>query len=87
MNSKRQPDSGNREATVKDVAREAGVSVMTVSRVINGKTNVRPATAEKINQAIRKTNYRPNVSARLLSSNKTYQFLMLYDNPKCVGMG
>ena len=87
MSNKRQPGSGKRGATVKDVAREAGVSAMTVSRVINGKANVRPATAEKIKRAIRKINYQPNVSARLLSSKRTYQFLMLYDNPNVGWMG
>lgn len=76
-----------REATIKDVAREAGVSIMTVSRVINRKTNVRPATAEKIQQAIEKVNYRPNVGARLLSGKQTYQFLMLYNNPNVGWMG
>lgn len=76
-----------RETTIKDVAREAGVSIMTVSRVINGKTNVRPATAEKIQQAIEKVNYRPNVGARLLSGKRTYQFLMLYNNPNVAWMG
>ena len=43
MNDERSPPSGNRVATIKDVAREAGVSMMTVSRVVNGKTNVRPS--------------------------------------------
>jgi LacI family transcriptional regulator len=87
MNDKQSSISGNREATIKDVAREAGVSAMTVSRVVNGKTNVRPATAEKIEQAIKKVNYRPNVGARLLSGKRTYQFLMLYDNPNVGWMG
>jgi LacI family transcriptional regulator len=87
MNDERSPPSGNRVATIKDVAREAGVSMMTVSRVVNGKTNVRPATAEKIEKAIKKVNYRPNVSARLLSGTRTYQFLMLYDNPNVGWMG
>lgn len=87
MNAKARSSSGKREATIKDVAREAGVSMMTVSRVINGKTNVRPATAEKIERAIRKVNYRPNVSARLLSGKRTYQFLMLYNNPNVGWMG
>ncbi len=87
MKAKAHPSSGKREATIKDVAREAGVSMMTVSRVVNGKTNVRPATAEKIERAIRKVNYRPNVSARLLSGKRTYQFLMLYNNPNVGWMG
>ena len=76
-----------RDATIKDVAREAGVSAMTVSRVINGKSNVRPATAEKINRAIEKVNFRPNVGARLLGGKRTYQFLMLYSNPNVGWMG
>lgn len=76
-----------REATIKDVAREAGVSAMTVSRVVNGKTNVKPATREKIQKAITKVNYRPNVGARLLGGRRTYQFLMLYNNPNVGWMG
>lgn len=76
-----------REATIKDVAREAGVSAMTVSRVINGKSNVKPATRDKIQKAITKVNYRPNVGARLLSGRRTYQFLMLYNNPNVGWMG
>jgi LacI family transcriptional regulator len=87
MNDKRSTPSGKREATIKDVAREAGVSAMTVSRVVNGKTNVRPATAERIERAIKKVNYRPNVGARLLSGKRTYQFLMMYDNPNVGWMG
>ena len=78
---------GNREATIKDVARVAGVSAMTVSRVINGKTNVKPLTRDKIQKAITKVNYRPNVGARLLSGRRTYQFLMLYNNPNVGWMG
>jgi len=87
MNDKTKQVSQKRESTIKDVAREAGVSAMTVSRVINGKTNVRPATAEKIEAAIKKANYRPNVGARLLSGKRTYQFLMMYDNPNVGWMG
>jgi len=79
--------SGNREATIKDVARVAGVSAMTVSRVINGKTNVKAITRDKIQKAITKVNYRPNVGARLLSGRRTYQFLMLYNNPNVGWMG
>src|SRR5210317_1719661 len=76
-----------REATIKDVAREAGVSAMTVSRVINGKSNVKPATRDRIQKAITKVNYRPNIGARLLGGRRTYQFLMLYNNPNVGWMG
>ncbi|MCW8926776.1 MAG: LacI family transcriptional regulator, partial [Xanthomonadales bacterium] len=85
MNGKR--NNEKREATIKDVAQEAGVSAMTVSRVINGKANVRPATRERIQKAIDKVNYRPNIGARLLSGRRTYQLLMLYDNPNVGWMG
>ena len=81
------PRTQQREATIKDVAREAGVSPMTVSRVINGKSNVRQSTRDKIQKAITKVNYRPNVGARLLGGRRTYQFLMLYDNPNVGWMG
>ena len=87
MNNGKNSRNGKREATIKDVAREAGVSAMTVSRVVNGKTNVRPATRDKIQKAITKVNYRPNVGARLLSGRRTYQFLMLYNNPNVGWMG
>jgi len=87
MTGKRQNPSRDREATIKDVAREAGVSAMTVSRVINGKSNVRPATRDRIQKAVTKVNYRPNVGARLLGGRRTYQFLMLYNNPNVGWMG
>mgnify|MGYP001825467749 CR=1 FL=1 len=77
----------NRPATIADVAREAGVSPMTVSRVINGKGNVRQATVDKIQDAIAKVNYRPNIGARRLSSGKTYQFLMIFNNPNVAWTG
>ena len=54
---------------------------MTVSRVINGKGNVREATEAKIREAIASVDYRPNIGARRLSSGKTYQLLMVFNNP------
>lgn len=79
MMSKQQPDK--REATIKDVALEAGVSAMTVSRVINRKGNVKQATIDKIQEAIARVDYRPNVGARRLSGGRTYQILMIFNNP------
>ena len=80
MNNGRQNGLGNRAATIKDVALEAGVSPMTVSRVVNGKGNVRQVTVDKIQKAIAKVGYRPNIGARRLSSGRTYQFLMIFNN-------
>lgn len=57
--------------TIYDVAREAGVSMATVSRVVNGNPNVKPSTRKKVLEAIEKLNYRPNAVARGLASKKT----------------
>lgn len=58
-------------ANIFDVASEAGVSHQTVSRVVNGDPNVRPATRAKVDDAIAKLNYRPSAAARALASRKT----------------
>ena len=52
--------------TLKDVAAKAGVSYQTVSKVLNGRAQVRPETQERIWEAVRELNYTPNVSARNL---------------------
>jgi len=53
-----------------DVAQKAGVSIMTVSRVINGAGNVRPQTREKVLKAIKELSYYPNAAARALNRNR-----------------
>ncbi len=68
-------------ATIKDVASAAGVSAMTVSRVLNAEPNVRPATRERVQAAIVELNYRPNLSARNLARANAYFIGLLYDNP------
>ena len=50
--------------TIFDVAREAGVSTSTVSRVMNGNERVDPQLAAKVTRVARKLNYRPNQTAR-----------------------
>ncbi len=57
--------------TIYDVAREAGVSMATVSRVINGSANVKPSTRKKVLRVIEELGYRPNAVARGLASKKT----------------
>ncbi len=57
--------------TIYDVAREAGVSMATVSRVVNGNPNVKPTTRKKVLEAIDRLGYRPNAVARGLASKKT----------------
>ncbi|WP_318507976.1 catabolite control protein A [Bacillus sp. T3] len=57
--------------TIYDVAREASVSMATVSRVVNGNPNVKPATRKKVLEVIERLGYRPNAVARGLASKKT----------------
>lgn len=72
---------GQGSATVQDVAREAGVSAMTVSRVVNGGSNVREATRKSVLDAIEKLRYRPNAAARTLAAGEATQIGLLYSNP------
>lgn len=75
--SRRQHDA----PTIADVALEAGVSLMTVSRVINREDSVRPSTRERVEQAIAKLKYVPNSSARQLAGAQPMHIGMIYDNP------
>jgi len=67
--------------TIDDVARLAGVSIKTVSRVLNGEPNVRQSTRDGVNAAIRALNYRPNLSARNLAARRSRLVVLVYDDP------
>ncbi|SDM29902.1 LacI family DNA-binding transcriptional regulator [Halarsenatibacter silvermanii] len=58
--------------TIKDIAEKSGVSVTTVSRVLNDKPDVKDATRAKVLKVIKESNYRPNGMARSLVINQTY---------------
>ena len=77
----RKPRSGSRGPTVADVARHAGVSPMTVSRVINCEPNVVPATREKVDAAIVALGYVPNPAARNLAGGQQCRIALLHANP------
>ncbi|MDF7776557.1 LacI family DNA-binding transcriptional regulator [Sphingomonas sp. AOB5] len=66
---------------MQDVARAAGVSAMTVSRVVNGGSNVRATTKAAVLEAIEKLNYSPNSAARSLAAGEATQIGLLYSNP------
>ena len=68
-------------ATIDDVAKLAGVSIKTVSRVVNREPNVRESTREKVERAIAALNYRPNLSARNLASLRSHLIGLIYDDP------
>jgi LacI family transcriptional regulator len=63
--------------TMRDVARHAGVSLKTVSRVVNGEVGVRPDTAEKVNAAMTALGFRRNDIARALRGGKRTRSLGL----------
>jgi len=67
--------------TIEDVAREAGVSTMTVSRVINKGKNVREETRETVLQAIDRLRYSPNTAARSLAAGSATRIGLFYSNP------
>jgi LacI family transcriptional regulator len=70
-----------RKTTIDDVAEQAGVSIKTVSRVINREPNVRGSTRDKVEGVIAKLNYRPNMSARNLASQRSNFIVLVYDDP------
>jgi LacI family transcriptional regulator len=67
--------------TINDVAEQAGVSIKTVSRVINREPNVREATRLKVERAIDKLHYHPNPSARNLASHRSRLIGLVFDDP------
>jgi len=77
-----QPTKRRRSApTISDVARTAGVSPMTVSRVINGEASVRAETRATVEAAIAALNYAPNPAARSLAGMSQIRIGLLYSSP------
>ena len=72
---------------MQDVAQLAGVSMMTVSRVLGNEVKVREATRKKVQDAIAELGYKPNISARSLASSKSHLIAFLYQRPREGYMG
>ena len=68
-------------ATIREVADRAGVSQMTVSRVMNSPDRVKTATRERVRQAMADLGYRPNLLARNLAGGRSLFIGLIYDNP------
>jgi DNA-binding LacI/PurR family transcriptional regulator len=62
-----------RPATIYDVAKQAGVSHATVTRLIKGFEGIRPATRARVEQAIEELDYRPNLAARSLITGRSFR--------------
>ena len=67
--------------TIDEVAAHAGVSPMTVSRVINGNAGVREATREKVARSVNALGYRPNLAASALAAAQQTSIALIYTNP------
>jgi LacI family transcriptional regulator len=78
-----EPDTGfsRKRATINDVARLAGVSKKTVSRVINASPSVQQETRERIEAVIKQTGYVPDPQARGLAFRRSFLIGLIYDNP------
>jgi DNA-binding LacI/PurR family transcriptional regulator len=71
--------------SIRDVARAAGVSYQTVSRVINGHPRVAPDTRERVERAVRELGFRPNRAARALASGRTRAVTVLVGDTTLYG--
>ena len=67
--------------TINSVADLAGVSIKTVSRVLNREPHVRQETRERVLDAAKALRYRPSVSARSLAGSRSYLIVLFFDNP------
>jgi len=78
--------SRRRRATIKDVAAKVGVSPMTVSRAINGRSGMREETRAAVMAAIEELNYKPNAAARSLVTAGELRIGVIYSNPSAAFM-
>ncbi len=67
-------------ATIKDVSDMAGVSMKTVSRVLNNEKYVSEKTRLRVERAMAELNFQPSVAARILAGKRSYQIALIYDN-------
>nr|WP_315457602.1 LacI family DNA-binding transcriptional regulator [uncultured Sphingorhabdus sp.] len=70
--------------TIKHVAADAGVSLQTVSRVINNEPNVRPAMQERVQASIDKLGYVPSIAAQRMSGSRSYLILAINDRERTI---
>jgi LacI family transcriptional regulator len=70
--------------TIKHVAADAGVSLQTVSRVINDGPNVRPEMRERVQEAIARLGYVPSIAAQRMSGTRSYLILALNDRERTI---
>ncbi|HEY1105313.1 MAG TPA: LacI family DNA-binding transcriptional regulator [Agromyces sp.] len=75
-----QATRGWQRPSIYDVAKQAGVSHMTVSRVLNGHPNIREATRQRVLDVIRELDFKPNSAARALATQRTQRIGVIVDS-------
>ncbi|MCR5871329.1 MULTISPECIES: LacI family DNA-binding transcriptional regulator [unclassified Sphingomonas] len=70
--------------TIKHVAADAGVSLQTVSRVINKEPNVRPEMMERVQESIARLGYVPSIAAQRMSGSRSYLIMALNDRERTI---
>ena len=72
--------------SLKDLAKECGVSVATVSKALNDQPDISPATRERVRTAAHRMGYMPNAAARSLKTNRTYNLGVLFVDERQSGL-
>ena len=72
--------------SLKDLAKECGVSVATVSKALNDQPDISPATRERVRAAAHRMGYLPNAAARALKTNRTYNLGVLFVDERQSGL-
>src|SRR3546814_14577258 len=76
--------SPRQSVTIRHVAAEAGVSLQTVSRVVNNDPNVRPQVRERVMEAVKKLGYVPSLAARRMGGARSYLIPALSDRARTI---
>ena len=85
MRTPRSKEAGG--ATIVDVAREAGVSIKTVSRVVNAEAGVHEETKARVLEVVQRLHYRPKASARSLAGARSFLIGLFYYDPQAAFAG
>ena len=73
-------------SSLKDLAQECGVSVATVSKALNGQPDISEATRTRVREAARRMGYVPNMAARSMKTNRTYNIGVLFVDEQQSGL-
>ena len=72
--------------SIKDIAGRCGVSVATVSKALNGQPDISEATRARVREAARRMGYVPNMAARSMKTNRTYNLGVLFVDERQSGL-